>query len=61
MPSLGEAYLQSQSNKKCNASVCNITVGVFMDIPKELRNKMDEWEKEFGNLPTDLQFGWNKY
>ena len=61
MPGLGYAYLYSESNKKCRASVHNITVCIFMDIPEKLKKKKEKWKKRFGTLPNDLQFGCHKY
>ena len=61
MPSLGVAYLYSKSKEECRASIDNITVGMFMEIPNILREKIGAWKELFGELPKDLEFGWHKY
>jgi len=61
MPALGVAYLYSKSNKQCRAFTHDIIVGMFMEIPTILIEKIEASKELFGELPKDLEFGWHKY
>jgi len=56
----GSWWLRSESNPKWNCKGYSSRVGGFV-MPKECEERIKELEIILGEMPEDLEYGYNKY